>query len=761
MKGSLLLLGLVAVLGALCAAASAQPTGPAGPRGTVTDETGAPIAEASVRIVDSSSRLRVTTNAAGAFEFPPGVLSGTLVVEAPGFRSDRRDLAEGAASLPIAIVLLPEAVSERVNVTATRTPSRLADTAASVTILNSTDLLASAAPALDEAIRQVPAFSLFRRSGSRTANPTSQGVSLRGVGASGASRAAVLDEGVPLNDPFGGWVYWARVPRAAVERIEVLRGGASDLYGTAALGGAIQLIRRVPGSPFTLFLESSYGSLDTPEASLFAGSRRGNWEFALSAEAFQTDGYVPVDARERGPADAPANSRHETVDLTVARSLSSGRVFLRGAWFDEERENGTRLQENDTETLALSAGGDWSVLAGSLSLRGYATDQRYRQSFSAIAPDRASERLTRLQEVPATSAGLSAQWSGALWSRHLVVAGLESRALDGKSNEDILTATGSSFVDSGGEEETISVFLEDVLTASTHLTLTAGLRFDRWWNEEGAIASRASPRATPAVTRLPDRSETAWSPRVSILYRVSNLVSLSASAYRSFRAPTLNELYRSFRVGDVLTLASAALGPERLAGVDSGVAIGSASGRLSARANLFWMEIEDAIGNVTLSVTPTLITRERRNIGKTRSRGLEIDFEARFGARWRFTGGYQFADSTVRAFPEDPGLEDLRVPQVPRHRASLRALYAHPSVADFAVSARCVSSQFEDDQNRLPLSSFWTLDALASRGVARGLDVFAAVENALDEEYEIGRTPVRTLGPPRLFRAGFRLRLPS
>ncbi len=133
---------------------------------------------------------------------------------------------------------------EEVTVTAERRTERVSDTVASVSIVSGDDLRAAAALTLDDALRQVPGFSLFRRSGSRTANPTAQGVSLRGVGPSGASRAAVLSDGIPLNDPFGGWVYWGRTPRLAIDRVEVVRGGASSLYGTDALGGVINLIPR-------------------------------------------------------------------------------------------------------------------------------------------------------------------------------------------------------------------------------------------------------------------------------------------------------------------------------------------------------------------------------------------------------------------------------------------------------------------------------------------------------------------------------------
>ncbi|HVF58241.1 MAG TPA: TonB-dependent receptor, partial [Thermoanaerobaculia bacterium] len=480
----------------------------------------------------------------------------------------------GAAALLAALALdlallvpprpaVPPSIADEITVTATRTPARLGETAASVTVLSAEELAATAAPALDDALRQVPGFSLFRRSGSRFANPTAQGASLRGLGGSGASRALVLDDGVPLNDPFGGWIYWGRVPRTAVERIEVVRGGVSDLYGSAALGGALQMVRRAPAEPFALTAESSYGSQATPEASFSASRGHDGWGAVLSGEAFRTDGYVLVDERERGPVDTRAASRHATVDLTVERRGDASRLFLRGSRFEESRDNGTPMQENDTETNHVAAGGDGRLGPGVVTARAYVTDQEFHQSFSAVAADRNSERLTRLQRVPSAAAGAALQWTGAMHPKHLVVAGVEARQVRGESREEILGDSGSTWVEAGGRERTGSVFLEDVITASPRWTLTAGVRLDRWWNDDGRSVSRASREAPRALTRLPDRAETAWSPRLSALHRVSGVISLTASAYRSFRAPTLNELYRTFRVGNALTLANEALDPER------------------------------------------------------------------------------------------------------------------------------------------------------------------------------------------------------
>jgi outer membrane cobalamin receptor len=136
----------------------------------------------------------------------------------------------------------------------------------------------------------------------------------------------VLEDGIPLNDPFGGWVYWGRVPRVSVASIEVVRGGASSLYGSEALGGVIQF-RTHDREQAGLSLETSYGNERTPAFSLWAGGRAGRWGAWVAAEGFQTDGYILVQESQRGRVDTPAGSKHATIDLTVERRVrKQGRV---------------------------------------------------------------------------------------------------------------------------------------------------------------------------------------------------------------------------------------------------------------------------------------------------------------------------------------------------------------------------------------------------------------------------------------------------
>jgi outer membrane receptor protein involved in Fe transport len=588
-------------------------------------------------------------------------------------------------------------VAETITVTATRTETRLADTPASVVVLAREAIEASPALTLDDALRQVAGFTLFRRTGSRVANPTAQGVSLRGVGASGASRALVLDDGVPLNDPFGGWVYWGRVPRVAVERAEVLRGGASDLYGNSAMGGVIQFVRRK--TPATT-IEAAAGTQQTATTSFYTSGTMAS----ASGEWLTTGGHVLVRPQERGSVDVEADSRHAAVDAT----LRGAGAFLRASYFDEKRANGTPLQTNDTTHRQVAAGLD----RGTLALRAYASDQEYFQTFSAVADDRNSERLTVEQRVPSRGAGASLQWTRVIVSRHALLAGAEVRHAKGRSDEQ----RGALFVTAGGTQRTTSAYVEDLFTVTPALSVTAGIRADRW-------------------------KETELSPRLAVLWRASERLALSASAYRAYRAPTLNELHRGFRVGNINTLPNDQLQSEHLTGFEVGARF------RHARLTLFSMHVDDTIANVTLSQTPSLITRQRQNLGGTRSRGVELDSEWRFASDWRASGSWLFVDAVVTGGPT----RGKRLPQVPRHSATAQVAWR-----DYGLLARWSSMQFDDDRNELPLAGAFVVDLFAAHGLGRGLKATLAVENLFDRDIEASATPVVTLAQPRALRVGLR-----
>jgi outer membrane receptor protein involved in Fe transport len=582
-------------------------------------------------------------------------------------------------------------VQESITVTATRTEKRLADTPASVVVLNQADIAATPAATVDDMLRQVPGFTLFRRAGSRVANPTTQGVTLRGLGASGASRAAVLDDGVPLNDPFGGWVYWGRISRLSLERVEVVRGGGSHLYGSGAMGGVVQFFRRREPA---VVAEVSGGTQSTGSAAAFVAIPRGEWRGTLSLDWFDTEGHVLVAPEDRGVVDRAAGSDHLAADLAIHR----GTAFLRLSHFDEARNNGTPLQVNDTTIRQLSGGGDLSVFGGLLTARGWLGDQDYHQTFSAVAANRSTERLTAEQNIASTSSGSTLQWTRVVGQKHALVAGGDLRE-----------------VESGNLQRTFAGFVEDVMQVSPALSVTGGIRFDTW---EGSDA---------------------WSPRLAALYRPGRGPSWTAAAYRAFRAPTLNELYRDFRVGNILTRANENLGAETLTAIEAGV-----RGQ-HVRLTAFWMEMDDLVSNVTLSVTPALITRQRRNVESARSRGVEVESDWRFTPALRASAGYLYSDATFS--------NGNRLPQVPRHQATAQLSWTR--FATVALQGRWSAMQFDDDLNQLRLDGYVVADAFAAVPVGP-ISLTLAVENLLDEAVEVSATPVTTLGPPRSIRFGVR-----
>ena len=349
----------------------------------VVDQSGAPIEHATV----AAGGTTAETSADGGVDWTGG--GEPVTVTARGFASVEVTPSPGTE---VRVVLVPAALTDRVTVTATRGDARLA-TPASTTVLTSAEVLTSAAGAVDDLLRYTPGFSLFRRSSSRTANPTTQGVTLRGASGSGASRTLVLTDGVPLNDPFGSWVYWNHVPQAAIDRVEVLRGTTGDLYGAEALGGVVQVLTFRPGAPrVRAFLE---GEIARHRARV--ALRRGQPRRVVALRF----GRSRLDRRRlhrrRGSARRgryPRRQRlpHRRRRPGLAATMRRG-ANLRVSGFREERGNGTPLQVNDTTWRQGALTGGGAVAAGAWQAAVSHGSQDYFQTFTALAADR-SERAS-------------------------------------------------------------------------------------------------------------------------------------------------------------------------------------------------------------------------------------------------------------------------------------------------------------------------------------------------------------------------------
>jgi outer membrane receptor protein involved in Fe transport len=754
---------LIAFLAAvLCSRASGQQSSLSG---WVRDSTGAAISNAEVTLRAGQFTSSTRTNSDGNFSFPSlPANAGAVRVMAKGFSPAEQNWT---GSVQLSFTLKP-LVNQQVVVSATRSEMKLSETPGSAVLLSSEDMAANPALTLDDMLRQIPGFSLFRRASSRVANPTTQGVSLRGLGASGPSRALVLEDGVPIVDPFGGWVYWDRVPRAEVSDVEVFRGGASNLYGSDALGGVVQFINRVPNQS-AASIDMSYGNQNTPDLSSWAGTKMGRWDMEAAADLAYTDGYILVPSFQRGLVDNPANSEHATVDGGVGYRLADGgRAFLRGTFFDEDRHNGTMLETNSTGMGFAVAGfntrvgpQDW------ISARAYGQSQGYDQSFSSVAPDRNQEALTDLQHVPSQQSGGELQWNH-LFSSQTLVAGADANEVMGASDEQLFSsASGAHFANNlaGGRQRTVGVFGEDIIRAGPW-TFTAGARFDDWNNFKASTLRMAVPSAVVTGMSFPDRSETSFSPRLSVMRNFRRDVAAYVSGYRAFRAPTLNELYRSFRQGTTLTENNPLLGAERLTGAEAGVRGAAFDNAVELRGDVFWGDIVDPVTNVTLSTTPNLVTAERQNLGRTRAIGTELDGVVHVRSSIAFSAGYEYTHATV--LDTSVALNGLNVAEVPRNQFTFEARYWNPRTVMLSLEGRYSSSQFDNDINTLLLNQYFVIDLYMAREITHGIEVYAAAENLLNQRYATalsppqtaGGQPLQTLGPPILARVGVRFDFP-
>jgi outer membrane receptor protein involved in Fe transport len=718
--------------------------------GVVTDPSAHPISAAQV----TSKTATATTAGDGSFRLALCPLPCLVTISAHGYAARQFILTANGATL----MLRPYVPGATMTVTAERIETSLAQTPQATVALSAEQASIAPAGTLDDKLRQLPGFSLFRRSGSRSANPTTQGATLRGVGGSGASRVLVLRDGIPLNDPFGGWVHWSRLQAEAGD-VEIVQGGASHLYGGPALAGVVQQVSRPPQTQWAQ-LTTFGGNKSTGDVHFSGGMARGKASLAGELSGFRTGGYIPTPPSERGAADSEAGTRHLQVRLRPRWKANDRAEWSASAeWFRESRTNGSRLQDNHTQLWQVESTYTQRMERALLKVRAYGSGQDYDQSFSAISADRNSESQVRAQQVPSQQAGSSLEVSGAA-GRHTWLAGSDVRQVRGRSDEDIINAgTITSRISNGGQQLTAGWFASDRITFGSRVLLSAAVRFDLWRNLDAESRTLTVASQNLTVTPLPDRTSLFVSPRLALLFQPSAASTLSLSAYRSFRAPTLNELYRPFRVGNVVTQPNDGLQEESLLGAEGTYRRESAA--WSAQVTGFWMRLDDPVTNATLSSTPALIVRRRENLGATRSVGVDTSITLRPSQRWSLTGGYQFSDAAVIANPANAALVGLRVPQVPRHSASLQ--WTLKPYARWVVSAqlRGSSAQFDDDLNAFRLGAYATVDALVQKEVSANVALFVAAENVLNSRYDVARTPTRSLGPPALVRAGVKIRFPA
>ncbi|MGZ8361586.1 MAG: TonB-dependent receptor, partial [Allosphingosinicella sp.] len=623
---------------------------------------------------------------------------------------------------------------------------------------------------LEDVLRDVPGFQQFRRSDARSANPTSQGATLRALGGNASSRALLLLDGVPLADPFGGWISWPAHDPRRLGLVRVVRGGGTGANGPGALAGTIELTSAAPDSLAETSARLAYGSRDSVDAFAGAALPLGTGFLTLSGSWAQGDGFVPVVADQRGPADRPSPYRQGSVALRAVTPVSAS-VELQAnlAAFTDSRERGTDFSGIDTQgadaSLRLVGRGTLPFVA-----LVYLQARDFSNQFAAVGAGRVVATPTLNQySVPSTGLGARFELRPVTGPAELRV-GLDWRETSGRTQELFQFVAGAPTRGrvAGGGTRTIGGFAEFGWETGA-FTLNAGGRVDRWWISDGVLRERVLATSAPLTdTVFPERKGWEATGRLGLGWRPAETLTLRAAGYRGWRLPTLNELFRPFRVGADATAANAALSPERLDGAEAGLDWRPAEGARIA-VTLFANRLDDAIANVTLGQGPGVFPgvgfvpaggqfRQRQNVEAVVSRGVELDARLALG-RWRLAAGYAFADAELRAGGAAAALDGLRPAQTPRHSASATLDWEGRAGGRAALTARYTGNQYEDDLNRQLIPDAFTLDAAASLPVARGLVLEARAENLTDALVVAGISGARIVerATPRTLWIGLRI----
>ncbi len=622
----------------------------------------------------------------------------------------------------------------------------------SVTVLERDRAVASAAGRLEDVLGNAAGFQQFRRSDSRSANPSAQGATLRGLGGNATSRTLVLLDGVPVTDPFFGYVPFSALPFDRLGRTTLIRGGGSGAFGAGAVAGTVELTSAQPGELPLAEAAAALNDRGESELSAALAPRLGDGFAVLGARWDRGKGFWTTPTAQRVPASARAGFESWSVSLRGVAPLSAEvELQARALLFDDQRTlrftGADSTLSGQDASLRLVGRGPWQF-----DVLGYVQ----ARDFSNIVVSSTSFRKTLDQRAtPSTGLGGKLELRPPLGSGHPLRFGIDWRRASGETREEafngstgLLTARRRA----GGTNADLGAFAEGD-HASGALRLTASARLDRWSVREGRFIVANGAGAVTADNRFPNRSGWDASFRGGVLVDLGRGLTLRGSAYSGLRQPTLNELYRPFVVFPVTTRANAALANEKLRGFEAGFDF-KLDDRVALQLTVFDNKVKNAIANVTIGTN----LRERQNVDAVHSRGIEATAKARLG-RFDWDGSLSLLDAELENRASTT-LNGKRPAQVPKFAASTTLAWRPSQGWLLAATLRHTGMQFEDDleTDRLPATTM--LDAVATLPLSARVAVVLRGENLTDETI-ITRNQGGSidLGVPRTLWAGLRISL--
>ena len=692
-----------------------------------------------------------------------------VVVTALGYKPGRRG-ADVTANQSTTLDLSLEQGSlmlSSVVTTATRTPTEASKVATTVNVLTPYQIRTSPARESQDLLREIPGVELPRTSS--LVGGTAQIVSIRGVD---EGRTAVLFDGFPINDAWGEWIDWGRVPKGMLDRVEVVEGGTSSLYGNGAMGGVISFFSR-PLAPGALDMMVEGGSRDIRHGYASAGVPiYGAFTANVSGDYLQGGGYNLIDPTSRGAIDVSSGiiQRNAYARLNYAPSARFS-AFVSGHKFGDNRNTGTPLAYQTRDQGDVDLGLDFgSYASGLLSVRAWDGKQDEHQRATAIrAGGRVAEDSSVVADIPSHDWGASALWTrGGLFGLESFSLGGDYRHMQGNFDEvDFITAgcpaaascgTIARTILSGGDQALSGVFAQAIAAPIVPLRVELSARVDQWNNNDGH-----SIDASAGAQRYQDRSKTSFSPRLGMRYALLSNLSFHGAVYRAFRAPNLAELYRKQITATTVTIPNPDLAPETALGREVGLDWQPAS----------WVQVKGTyyVADYRDFNVPTAIAasspgcgaapncRQRLNVSASRSMGVEGYLALRPLPQLLVSGSVNYDDARQQSGIAAGTTSKPHINRVPSPKQTVRATYSSATFGDWTAIWR-----HEGHTTTLQgvwLEPFSVLDANVQRELLPGFAGFVSVENITNQAYQVNLTAatngIASLGLPRTFHAGLRV----
>jgi iron complex outermembrane receptor protein len=768
-RRSLLASLLLVALAAFARPAYAQARGSV--RGVVTaEDSHAPIVGARIS-VETPLRVAVSDER-GAYvlrDLPAG--SYTVTATANGRQPVRSNVTVTSAEMTTLDIAMPRGpiLLSSVIVSATRTPTNASNVASTVNVLGPVEVATSPARESQDMLREIPGVELPRTSS--LVGGTAQIVSIRGVD---EGRTAVLFDGIPVNDAWGEWIDWGRVPKGMIDHVEVIEGGTSNLYGNGAMGGVISFYSR-PIAPMTGSLLVEGGSRDTKHIAVSAGIPIVNSLTASFDGDFQNGGgYNMFSPSERGRVDEASGIKQRNGYLRLNYTpLSNFSAFLTGHLFADDRDIGTPLGDQSRYERDLQLGADYGNLGGGvLTLRGWGGMQSELQRSSTVRANsttcddpssdpRQCEDSSIVARIPSHDWGASAIWTRqAVLHLESISFGGDFRRMSGNYDEtDFNTSCPgancgnvSRTIESGGDQTLSGVFAQAIASPIDKLRVELSARVDHWSNDNGH-----SIDASAGDTTYANRSKNAFSPRLGARYQIIKGLSIRGALYEAFRAPNLAELYRKQISATSITIPNPDLSPEKAFGREIGADWQPAEW-IQLKGTWYVADYKDFNVPVQISAGPPAI-RQRLNVSKSRSKGGEAYIALHPIQQILVSGSVNYDQDRIVSGP--PGtVVGAPVNRVPSPRQTIRASYLSPKFGDYTAIWR--HEGHTTTLQGIDLAPFSVLDLNAQRLVVPGVRAILSMENVTNEQYQVniagtGASELISYGLPRTFRLGIEI----